>query len=103
MVGTLCQRAMLRQVTFHFPADTQIRYLERPARQGDIVRGLDGQRFVVLEATEEDGSDVATCVTPIVYARSMVLQARALRARATRLSRRAATTNRYARQLLGRL
>jgi hypothetical protein len=57
----------LRQVTFHFPTDTQIRYLERRPRLGERVRGLDGEVFVVIDARTNGSGDVVTCVTPLDY------------------------------------
>jgi hypothetical protein len=62
--------AVLRQVTFHFPHDTQIRYLERVPSRGEHVRALDGELFVVLETQPNGPGEVATCVTPAEYARA---------------------------------
>lgn len=62
---------VLRQITFHFPRDTQIRYVDRPPRRGQRVRGLDGELYVVLDAGPTESGDVAVCVTPIEYARAL--------------------------------
>jgi hypothetical protein len=62
--------AVLRRVTFQFPGDTQIRYVERPPRRGEHVRGLDGMLYVVLHAGPTDSGDIAVCVTPTEYARA---------------------------------
>jgi hypothetical protein len=72
--------AALRQVTFRFPTDTAIRYLDRPPRRGDRVRGVDGELFVVLYAEPTSSGDVAICVTPLEYDRAADLRARAIRA-----------------------
>jgi hypothetical protein len=63
--------AVLRQIAFHFPKDTQIRYVDRPPHRGQRVRGLDGELYVVLHAGPTESGDVAVCVTPIEYARAL--------------------------------
>jgi hypothetical protein len=70
--------AALRKVTFRFPTDTQIRYVDRPPRRGDRVDGLDGELYVVLYAESTGSGDLAICVTPLEYHRATELRARAI-------------------------
>jgi hypothetical protein len=95
--------AALRQVTFHFPTDTQIRYVERRPRRGERIRGLDGDVYIVARTEPGCPGEVARCVTPLEYAREVrraggpILErareqgerAIELRARAVRAARRA--------------
>jgi hypothetical protein len=59
---------MLMQVTFQFPTDTDIRYLEQPPRRGDRVRGRRGERFVVAHVNREGDVYLARCVTSVDFA-----------------------------------
>jgi hypothetical protein len=70
----------LRKVTFRFPTDTQIHYVDRPPCRGDRVRGLDGEVFFVLYAERTSSGDLAICVTPLEYHRATELRARAIHA-----------------------
>lgn len=81
---------MLRQVTFHFPHDTQIRYVERGPRRGERVRGLDGELYVVLNVEPNGAGDVAMCVTSLEYGRAMRGAGRTIAGRAREQSARAA-------------
>ena len=68
----------LRKVSFRFPTDTQIRYVDRPPRRGDRVDGLDGEFYIVLYSDQTGSGDVAICVTPLEYRRATELRARAI-------------------------
>ena len=70
--------AALRKVSFRFPTDTQIRYVDRPPRRGDRVDGLDGEFYVVRYSDRTGSGDVAICVTPVEYRRATELRARAI-------------------------
>jgi hypothetical protein len=70
--------AALRKVSFRFPTDTQIRYVDRLPRRGDRVRGLDGELFVVLLSESTSSGDVVICATPLEYRRATELRARAI-------------------------
>jgi hypothetical protein len=73
---------MQTRVTFRFPHDSIVRYVERRPRRGERVSGLRGEIFVI-SSTERDGAGghIVTCVTPIQYAeeaRNIAHGARAL-------------------------
>jgi len=70
----------LRKITFRFPTDSQIRYVDRPPCRGDRVRGLDGEVFIVLHSEPTGYGDLAICVTPLEYHLATELRARAIHA-----------------------
>jgi hypothetical protein len=55
---------MFMQVTFQFPTDSEIRYLEQRPRPGDRVRGRRGELFVVARVERDGAGYLASCVTP---------------------------------------
>jgi hypothetical protein len=76
--------AVLRKVSFRFPTDTQIRYVDRAPRRGDRVDGLDGELYIVVYSDQTATGDVAICVTPVEYRRATELRARAIHALTSR-------------------
>jgi hypothetical protein len=61
---------MSTRVTFRFPGDSLIRYVDRVPVRGDRVRDVHGNGFVVA-TSEPDGAGgaIARCMTPVGYAR----------------------------------
>lgn len=80
---------MLSQVTYRFPTDTEIRYLERPPGRGDRVRGRRGEFFIVLDVEREGDAYVVRCVTPSEYARDLRRVSRRLSSIADDMAQRA--------------
>jgi hypothetical protein len=72
--------AALRKVTFRFPTDTEILYVDRPPRRGDRVRSVDGEVFIVMYSEPTSSGDLAICVTPVEYHLASELRARAIHA-----------------------
>jgi hypothetical protein len=70
---------MLMQVTFHFPTDTEIRYLEQRPSRGDRVRGRCGELFVVANVDREGDTYLARCVRPVACASEAPRLSRTLR------------------------
>ena len=85
------------RVAFQFPADTEVRYLERVPRRGDRVRGRGGELFVVSRVESEDGQ-LAACVTLTEYARDARLLSRKMRDLARDMRERAVEATRRNRE-----
>ena len=85
----LARQQMLTQVTFHFPTDTEIRYLEQRPCRGDRVRGRCGELFVVAQVDREGDTYLARCVTPVEYASDARRLSRTLRTLAHEMRGRA--------------
>jgi hypothetical protein len=49
-------------VTLKFPGDAQVRYIDRIPQEGDRIRGLANEDFVVSSVEREDGGYKVTCV-----------------------------------------
>lgn len=95
---------MSTRVTFHFPTDTDVRYLDSLPTRGDIAHGLGHRRFVVSQVTNDpaDGH-IATCVTPLAYARDARTLARASRVLAMDMRERAVAAKRQAHEVIEKL
>ena len=76
------------RVTFQFPTDTEVRYLERVPRRGERVRGRGGELFVVSRVESEDGH-LAACLTLVEYTRDARRLSRKMRDLAHELRERA--------------
>lgn len=78
---------MSARVMFRFPSDTLVRYEEWIPARGDVVHDVAGKLFAVA-VTELDGAGgyLATCVTPVQYARETRQRSQRLRAVASGLN-----------------
>ena len=85
------------RVTFQFPTDTEVRYLDRVPRRGEPVRGRGGELFVVSRVESEDGH-LAACLTPVDYAHDARRLSRRMRDLAHELRERAVEAKQRARQ-----
>jgi hypothetical protein len=84
-MGTLSARAMSTRVTFRFPGDSLIRYVDRVPVRGDRVRDVHGRRFVVATSEPDDaGGSIARCVTPVGYTRETRMPQRSVREKRSR-------------------
>jgi hypothetical protein len=80
----------LVRIAFHFPNDSEIRYLEFVPTRGQQVFGLHGEPFVVSQVEEEGDGYLVSCLTMPQYAHEVRRKAMALRHAALRAGARAA-------------
>lgn len=90
---------MQTRVTFQFPSDMEVRYLERRPRRGDPIRGRRHELFFISRIETDDVGCLAVCVTPVEYARDTKGLSRKARALARELRERAVQVRRRSREL----
>jgi hypothetical protein len=91
---------MKTRVTFRFPSDFEVRYLERLPRRGERIRAGGGEWFYVSRVESQGEGEVVITANLIEYAHDVTESARATRERAQLLHETVAGVRRRSFELL---